>query len=259
MIRFPGNKNKTPSMLPTPLSKSRDYNSIELLFNIIFNYYYVLSSEIKNCHNPKRCNVDLLPLLAQYYRYQYTDVESIALEREIIPMVSHLHHWKGTATGIDNALALCKVNKTEDAIIPWFYTAETNTITVISYDKIKTYKMKELLSLVVPLGTKITIKPGYFVQASEEVKMHSWTEINCGLLDPDKQYYVQKNNYWHTTWDPDKQLYHIYVDAQWALGDPTNPTPHAQYDKGDDGAARVGGTEVASNDTTVPNNNLKGE
>lgn len=259
MIRFPGNQNKTPVTFPAVMSKSRDWNMVENLLTVVFNYFYILSSEIRNCHNPKRCDVNLLPLLAEYYRYQYTDVESVALEREIIGSVPVLHHEKGTVTGIENALALSKVNKTDDITIPWFYVKETNQVIVILFDGLKTYKLRELLSLVVPLGTRIVMKPGHSIKASEEVKMHSWTEINCGELDYNKQYYVQPNNYWHVVWDEDKELYHTYIDAQWALGNPNNKTPHAQYTNPitkesitDDGASRVGGMEIASNDTKVP-------
>nr|CAI9751278.1 hypothetical protein DGKKSRWO_DGKKSRWO_CDS_0018 [uncultured phage]CAI9752132.1 hypothetical protein CVNMHQAP_CVNMHQAP_CDS_0018 [uncultured phage] len=248
MIRVPGQKLNAPVTFPAVLSKSRDYNAIELLLQTLFNYFYVLSEESRNIHNPRRCNVNLLPLLAQYYRYEYTDVQSVAMEREIMASVPELHHNKGTVIGVDNALALSKIDKENEVSIPWFYTKETNTITVIALDNIKTYKMLELLNLVIPLGTKVVLKPGFFVKSSEEVRMHSWTEINVGALSPDKQYYIQPNNFWHTTWDQDKQLYHTYVDTQWALGDPTNTDPQGL---GKNGATRVGGTEVASNDFPV--------
>lgn len=239
MIRVPGyDQLNVPITFPAVLSKSRDYNAIELLFTSIFNYFYILSKESKNVHNPKRCRAELLPLLAQYYRYEYTNVEDVAMEREIIGSVPELHHNKGIATGINNALALCKVDKTDEVTIPWFYDRETNIVTVIIFDGLKTYKMFELLQLVIPLGTKIVFKPGYSVRASEEVQFHSWIEINYGELDPDKQWYVSPNNTFKTVWDPEKQLYHTYIDEQYKLD-----------------AARTGNIEVAHNDTTVPDEN----
>lgn len=254
MIKFPGNDNRTPVTFPAVMSKSRDYNLIENLFTTVFNYFYTLSSEIHNCHNPKRCSSNLLPLLAQYYRYQYTNVENIDLEREIIAYVPLLHHNKGCNVGIDNALALCKVNKTEDITIPWFYDKENNEVVVIVFNNLKTYKMLDLLYLVVPLGTKIVFRSGNYVKSNEEVQYHSWTQVNVGDLDKNKQYCVQPNNYWHTKWNPEEELYHIYVDAQWALGDPTNKEPQSNYinpitkeNITDDGATRVSGIEVASN------------
>lgn len=255
MIRLPDkSKLKVPITFPAVMSKSRDYDAIDLLFQNVFNYFYVLSKESKNIHNPKRCRVNLLPLLSEYYRYEYKDVKDIDMEREIIATVPELHHNKGTSVGIDNALALSRYDKTSGITIPWFYTKGTNTVTVISFKGLKTYKMLELLKLVIPLGTKVIIKPGFFVKASEELKMHSWTEINHGLLDPDKQYYVQPNNFWHTTWDPEKELYHTYVDAQRELGNPNN---HDPQNLGKDGATRVGGTEIAGNEFIVPDE--KGE
>ena len=152
---------KLPITFPAVLSKS-DYRSVEYLLYTIFYYFYTESLESKNLHNPQRCKADLLP------RYQYTDVKNIGLEREIISTVSELHHNKGTVIGIDNALALCKIDKTADFRIPWFYLKEDNTIIIIMSKEMKTYKMMELLKLVVPLGTKIILKPGYFVHAKED-------------------------------------------------------------------------------------------
>lgn len=238
MIRIPGQKLNTPMTFPAVMSKSRDWNAIEVLFVTIFNYFYTLSVESRNVHNPKRCRVELLPMLADYYRYSYTDVKDIELERDIIATVPELHHNKGTVIGINNALALSKIDKSNSLAIPWFYTKETNTITVIIFDGLKTYKILELLALVVPLGTKIIFKPGFSVKASEEIDMHSWTEVNFGPLEPDKQWYVTPNNTWSTVWDPEKQLYHTYVDEQAHLN-----------------ASRVGNVEVANNDTKVSDDN----
>lgn len=252
MIRMPydiGKGLKLPITFPTPLSKSRDYNSIEILLYTIFYYFYTESYESKNIHNPHRCKEDMLPMLADLYRYSYTDVKNVELERDIIATVPELHHNKGTVIGIDNALELSKVDKTSEIKIPWFYQRETNTIIVVISKNVKIYKIRELLKLVVPIGTKIVLKPGYFVQAAEEVQMHSWTQINYGPLDPDKQYYVQPNNYWHTSWDPEKQLYHTYIDEQWALG---NPNEHNPQGSNMDGATRVGGTEFQGNETEGP-------
>lgn len=240
MLRMPYKKQlELPITFPNVLSKSRDYNMIEILLYTIFYYFYTQSKESRNIHNPHRCNADLLPMLADYYRYQLTDVESLELERDIMATVPQLHHYKGCVTGIDNALELSKVDKTSEIKIPWFYDKDSNQITVVLSKNVKTYKLQELLKLVVPIGTKIAIKPGYFVQASDEIKMHSWTEINFGLLDPNKQYYVVPNNYWHTSWDPEKQLYHTYVDEQWAMSN-----PEYTYDKA---STRIGNAEVASN------------
>lgn len=238
MIRIPGQKLNTPVTFPAVLSKSRDYNAIEVLFQTIFNYFYSLSVESKNTHNPKRCRAELLPLLSDFYRYEYTEVKDIDFERKIIPTIPELHHNKGTVIGVDNALSLCIKNKTDNLSIPWFYDETTNIVTVIVFNGVKTYKMFELLKLVVPLGTKIVFKPGTRILSSEEIKMHSWTEINYGPLDPDKQWYVTKNNVWLTEWDPDKQLYHTYVDEERNLD-----------------AARTGNIEVANNQITVDDDN----
>lgn len=242
MLRMPYNRQlKLPITFPTPLSKTRDYNAIEYLFFTIFYFFYTESVESKNLHNPFRCSAELLPMLADYYRYSYTDVKNVELEREIIATVPELHHNKGTVIGINNALELSKIDKTNEIRIPWFYDKTTNIITVVLNKDVKIYKIRELLRLVVPLGTKVIIKPGYFVQAAEEIQMHSWTEINVGPLDPKKQYYVVKNNYWHTTWDPEKQLYHTYIDEQWAMSNPENTF--------DEASTRIGNAEVAGNET----------
>lgn len=214
MIRIPGQELHTPLTFPAVLSKSRDYDVIEILLASVFNFFYIQAEESKNCHNPHRCEVDLLPMLADYYRYEYTDVQSVEMERDIIASVPNLHHEKGTATGVNNALMLSKVDKTDSVSIPWFYTPETNTVTVIVFNGLQTYKMYELLKLVIPLGTKVIFKPGVSIKASEEVQLHSWTEINFGYLDPDKQWCVTENNKFMTKWNPEDQLYHTYVDTQ---------------------------------------------
>lgn len=244
MIRMPYQKQlKVPVTFPAVLSKSRDYNCVvEYLCYTIFNYFYTQSVESKNIHNPHRCNVKLLPMLADYYRYSYTDVENIELERDIISTIPELAHNKGSVIGINNALELSKVDKTSEVTIPWFYQKETNLITVILPEDIKTYKMYELLKLVVPIGTKVIFKTGHFVKSSEEIQMHSWTEINVGELNPDKQYYVTKNNVWHTTWDPETQKYSVYIDEQWALSNPN------ELEKS---AMRIGDSEVAGNKTKI--------
>ena len=77
---------------PAVMSKSRDYDAIEVLLQSVFNYFYTESIESKNVHNPYRCDVDLLPLLADFYRYSYTDVMDVDKEREIIASVPNLHH-----------------------------------------------------------------------------------------------------------------------------------------------------------------------
>lgn len=240
---------KVPVTFPAVLSKSRDYDLIEYLLYTIFNYFYTQSVESKNVHNPYRCNAELLPMLADFYRYSFTDVENIDLERDIMATVPNLHKNKGSKTGIDNALELSKVDKTNYFKIPWFYNKETNMIIVILAKDMETYKILELLKLVVPLGTKVVIKPGFFVKAVEEIQMHSWTKINYGPLDPNKQYYVEPNNFWYTEWNEEKQLYSTYVDTQWALGDPNNHDPQGL---GKDGASRVGGVEVAGNEEQGP-------
>lgn len=254
MIRFPGNKNKTPVSFPAVLSKSRDYNAIENLLTSVFNYFYTLSVESKNIHNPKRCEADLLPLLAQYYRYEYTNVKDVSMEREIISMVPELHHNKGTVIGINNALSLSKIDKTDGVSIPWFYDKTTNIITVIVFNGLETYKMMELLALVVPLGTKIISKPGTLIKSSEEIKMHSWTEINYGPIEPNKQWYVTPNNVWKTVWDPEKELYHTYVDYQRNIGNDDMKLNTGDISNNTAGT-RVGNTEIAGNETSVPDVN----
>lgn len=250
MIRMPYQRQLVvPVTFPAVLSKSREYNSVEILLYTIFNYFYTQSVESKNIHNPYRCSAELLPMLADFYRYSYTDVENIEKERDIIATVPQLHHYKGSKTGIDNALELSKLDKTNYFKIPWFYDRKTNLVTVVLAKNMKVYKIIELLKLVLPLGTKVAIKPGFFVESVEEIQMHSWTLINYGSLDPEKQYYVQPNNFWLTEWDETKQKYSTYVDTQWALGDPNNHDPHGL---GKDGATRVGGAEVASNETPGP-------
>ena len=253
MLRIPGEKRlKVPRTFPAVLSKSRDWDAIEMLVATLFNYFYTLSVESRNVHNPQRCFANVLPLLADFYRYEYTNVKNINMEREIMGSIPSLHHNKGCVIGIDNALALSKIDKTDGIQIPWFYIKEENTVTVIVFDGLQTYKMFELLQLVVPLGVKTVFKPGFFIKASEEIKLHSWTEINVGPLDPEKQHYVAPNNVWYTKWDPEKQLYHTYVDTQRELGNPNNKDPQ---NIGKDGAARIGGVEVAGNDFEVPDEN----
>lgn len=250
MIRMPYQKQlKLPITFPAVMSKSRDYNAIEVLLYTIFYYFYTESVESKNLHNPQRCRAELLPMLADMYRYQYTDVDNIDLEREIMATVPELHHNKGCVTGIDNALALCKVDKTAEFRIPWFYLREDNTIVIIMSKEMKTYKMMELLKLVVPLGTKIIIKPGYFVNAKEEIKMHSWAAINAGPLQPEKQYYVQPNNFWRTEYNELEQCYTLYVDEQWALSNPNNKDPQGL---GVNGGTRIGNAEIAGNEVQGP-------
>ena len=99
----------------------------------------------------------------------------------------------------------------------------------------KTYKMLELLALVIPLGTKLVLKPGHSIKASEEVQFHSWVEVNFGPLNPTKQWYITENNKWKTVWDPNDKLYHTYVDEQ------------AHLD-----ASRVGNMEIADTHEKTP-------
>lgn len=250
MIRMPYLKKlNVPVTFPAVLSKSRDWNAIEILLQSVFNYFYTQSVESKNVHNPYRCDVDLLPILADYYRYSYTDVDDVEKEREIIATVPELHHNKGTKVGIDNALALSLIDKNSGITIPWFYDRETNIVTVIIFSGMQTYKMLELLKLVIPLGTRVICKPGFLVRSSEEIKLHSWVRIECGPLDPDKQYYVQPNNFWKVEWDPEKELYHTFVDASAELSNPNNHDPQGI---GLDGGARYGNMEVAGNETKGP-------
>ena len=66
MIRIPGQKLNTPLTFPAVLSKSRDYDFIEILLASIINFFYVQAEESKKLHNPHRCEEDLLPILADY-------------------------------------------------------------------------------------------------------------------------------------------------------------------------------------------------
>lgn len=250
MIRMPYQKRlKVPITFPAVMSKSRDYDAVELLLQSVFNMFYTESVESRNIHNPYRCDADLLPLLADFYRYSYTDVMDVDKEREIIATIPNLHHNKGTSTGIDNALALSLVDKTSGITIPWFYDRNTNIVTVIVFSGMETYKMLELLKLVIPLGTRVICKPGFLVKSSEEIKLHSWIRIEFGPLDPYKQYYVSPNNYWRVEWDPEKELYHTYVDAGAELSNPNNKDPQ---NIGINGATRYGSIEVAGNDVDIP-------
>lgn len=251
MIRIPGQSKTTPVTFPAVLSKSRDYNAIEYLFVTIFNYFYTLSVESRNIHNPLRCDAELLPLLAEFYRYEYTDVESVAMEREILSAVPNLHHNKGTVVGIDNALALSKIDKTNNMQIPWFYDKENNLITVVIFDNLKTYKIEKLLALVIPLGTKVVLEPGHSVKSSEEVQMHSWVEVNFGEISPEKAWYVTPNNTWKTVWDPETELYHTYVDYSRNIGNDNMKLATGEISNGTAGT-RVGNTEIAKNETKTP-------
>lgn len=223
MIRMPYQRDglKTPITLPAVMSKSRDYNMIEYLMHQVFDFFYDESVESKNVHNPYRCDTKLLPLLADFYRYSYSTVDYTTdailnndMEREIISSVPYLHHNKGSSTGIDNALALSIINKADGVVIPWFYDKPKNLVTVIILDGVETYKMMELLKLVIPIGTRVTCKPGFLIKSSEEVQIHSWVEIKNPYLDPDKQWYVQPNNTWMADWDRENQLWHVFVQER---------------------------------------------
>lgn len=225
MIRIPGNKLNTPTTFPSVMSKSRDYNSIDILFQTLFSYFYTRSLESKNVHNPLRCDVNLLPMLADYFRYEYTDTQNIELERQIIAAVPYLHHYKGTATGIQNALNLSKVDKSTSVNVPWYYNND-NTITVLLYDNVETYKLMKLLKLVLPLGTKVIFRVGFGINASEEIQLATSAEINpYGVED-------NQNKVWNVTpnetgKDINADTYSEYVSEQVHLD-----------------ATRIGNTEV---------------
>lgn len=235
MLRMPYQKvNKIPVTFPDIISRSRDWNIIEILLYTIFYYFYNESIEIKNQHNPYRCKVELLPLLADYYRYSFTDVEDIDLEREIIANVPQLHHYKGTSTGIDNALALAKVNKENKVRIPWHYDKDKNEITVILFTNLEVYKLQELLKLVVPLGTKVVIKPGYYKNVQEEIQMHSYTEYNKNVK-PDNYYAITQGE---RNTEFISGFYRDYVKEQKGYGNPEQ----------DDYSTRAGTASIMSDE-----------
>lgn len=171
---------ETRNMVPYAYSSSREYQVFLKLLDLVIN---ASKSEVDNfvdLINPDKCPNHMLPLLASYVGYEYDYNESYDANRIIIKHYNSLIRNRGSAIGISLAVALSitATGKFDDiSLVTLFrvgYNREINKINIYLYFPDYISKIKDLIEVVRPAGTRYEIIPAESVSTIEQIQIHDY-------------------------------------------------------------------------------------
>lgn len=152
------NRNNVP---PAYADKSRDYQVLLKLMDILINSIKSNIDNITNLLNPDTCANKLLPTLASYMEYDYDYEQSYDVNRCIMRYYPKLLKQKGNEIGIRMALLLsCNISGhlvTDLDRIVADYDYDSGTIYL--YYPCYLLKVRDLIEVVRPAGMKVVMLP----------------------------------------------------------------------------------------------------
>lgn len=186
---------ETRDMVPYAYSKSREYQVFCKLLDLVIN---ASKSEVDNfvdLINPDKCPNHMLPLLASYVGYEYDYNESYDANRIIIKHYNNLIRNRGSAIGISLAVALAitATGKFDDInLVSLFrveYDRKLNKINIYLYFPDYISKVKDLIEVVRPAGTRYEIIPAEAISTNEQIQIHSY------ITTENMEDYIGSNRY----------------------------------------------------------------
>lgn len=171
------------NLVPEAYQESRDYQVLLKLLDLVIVAAKSDSDNFINLINPDKCPDNMLPYLASYVGYKYDYNESYSANRIIIKYYNQLIRNRGNKVGILLActLAINAIGEKDDIeLLSSFrveYEKETNTVNIFVYYKNYLRKMRELLEIVRPIGTKIRLIPADAISTVDKINIHDYATI----------------------------------------------------------------------------------
>lgn len=179
-------------LVPQAYQDSRDYQVLLKLLDLVVVASKADSDNFINLINPDKCPDKMLPYLASYVGYNYDYNETYDANRVIIKYFNQLIRNRGNRVGILLActLAINAIGEKHDVeLLSSFrveYEKETNTVNIFVYYKNYLRKMRELLEVVRPIGTRIRLIPADAINTVDKINIHDYVNV-------DKSDYSRKN------------------------------------------------------------------
>jgi len=171
------------NFVPNIYAKSRDFQAILKILDIIINNSKVDSDTFVSLLNPETCPSKLLPLLASYVGYEYDYMLSYDINRNIINHYRDLINYRGSELGIRLAALLAVNINNPDTTIPSTSLVDINfneingEIEIHFYYKDYLLKIKDLLEVVRPAGI------GYKILFADPYNLDSQIDINATEIE----------------------------------------------------------------------------
>lgn len=188
---------ETRNMVPEIYSKSRDYQIILKLLDLISNAVKTDSDNFSDLLNPWLCKPEMLPLLAGYVGYDYDNNEAVDVNRIIVDGFPYLKRNRGCRTGIEYATHLA-ASASPYAGSPRRFSYSfrvgdetsdplANKICIYVYTNNYYSKLYYLLEEVRPAGIPYEIIISTASDITEEIKLSDITiiakyDFNTGLI-----------------------------------------------------------------------------
>ena len=190
----------TRDLVPYAYSKSREYQVFCKLLDLVINASKSEVDNFINLINPDKCPDHMLPLLASYVGYEYDYNEKYTANRVIIKHFNNLIRNRGNQIGIGLAIALAitATGAFDDIdLVSLFrisYDRETNTINIYLYYDRYLSKVKDLIEVVRPAGTRIKIVPAESISTIDQIAIGDYiTDENKEKYFGSDRYKVSKN------------------------------------------------------------------
>lgn len=190
----------TRDLVPYAYSKSREYQVFCKLLDLVINASKSEVDNFVNLINPDKCPDHMLPLLASYVGYNYDYNERYSANRIIIKHYNNLIRNRGNQIGIGLAIALAitATGAFDDIdLVSLFriqYDRETNTINIYLYYNKYLSKVKDLIEVVRPAGTRIRIVPAESISTIDQIAISDYiTHENMEDYYGSNRYKVTEN------------------------------------------------------------------
>lgn len=202
--------------VPTEFKKSRDYQLFLVLINIVLGNVKSDTDDVAHLFNINTCPDSILPLLADFKGWEFDEKDPIENERKIIGAISELLHNRGSIVGINNAVNVASSLIKSEYFIQfyWNYDRDENKITVYLYEDIHLPKIRDLIEIVRPFGSKVVYEIASIVKSNNTVEFRSFAYPSIRDIDPLLDYMVAPSNNPDISivWDPTEELYEDFVN-----------------------------------------------
>lgn len=161
------------NMVPETYNKSRDYQSVLKLLDLIACGSKFDTDNLISCLDPERCPSQYLPLLASYYGYEFDYDLSFEANRTIIKYYPDLLRLRGSAQGIKLAIVIAIIingsyrNTDVDSMLNVQFDETDKTINTFIYFDYST-KIYDLLEAVRPAGYAVYLRSAVPIRTDKD-------------------------------------------------------------------------------------------
>lgn len=159
------------NLVPETYNRSRDYQSILKLLDLVVDSAKFDIDNLTACLNPERCPSKLLPLLASYYGYEFDYTLSYEANRTILKYYPDLLRLRGSLRGLKLATVIAIIiegnykNTNVDSMLHISFAE--NMINIFSYFAYSV-KLYDLLDVVRPAGYSIQVVNSVLARTDED-------------------------------------------------------------------------------------------